>query len=403
MTQYSDSILIVDDVPTNVKVLFDFLSQSGFRVAIAKSGKSALEKVHDFHPHLILLDVMMPEIDGFETCRQLKTDPSTADIPVIFMTALSDAVDKVQGLSLGAVDYITKPFHQDEVLARINTHLELRRTRIKLIQEEKMASLGQLVAGVAHEINNPINFIQGNLVPMQRYVEDLLRLVECYEMHSIPPVTAATELAAEIDFDFLKQDLPKLLQSLRIGTDRISQIVRSLRTFSRLDEAECQAANIHDGIDSTLMILNSRLKGSGNRPSIEVSKIYGDIPCVSCYAGQLNQVFMNLLVNAIDALEESCEKHQQLTPQIQIQTELSADNSMVQIRISDNAHGIPVEVLNRIFDQFFTTKPVGKGTGLGLAISYEIITKKHQGILEVDSTIGVGTNFTISLPVSEAV
>jgi two-component system, NtrC family, sensor kinase len=400
MTQPIDSILIVDDVPTNIKVLFDLLTQSGFKVSIAKSGESALEKVHDFHPNLILLDVMMPGIDGFETCRRLKSNPATGDIPIIFMTALSDTVDKVKGLSLGAVDYITKPFQQEEVLARMNIHLELRRTRIRLIQEEKMVSLGQLVAGVAHEINNPINFIHGNLSPIQRYVEDLMQLLQYYEDSVSPAPPQIAELKEAIDLDFLKRDLPELIRSMRIGTDRITEIIRSLRIFSRLDEAAYKVVDLHEGIESTLMILNSRCKGNGSRPVINIVKHYGDIPIVRCYAGQINQVFMNLLVNAIDALEEPGKIHADREPQILIQTELAPDNSAVIIRIRDNANGIPPEIQSRIFDQFFTTKAVGTGTGLGLAISHEIITKKHGGQLICESIVGEGTEFKILLPLS---
>jgi two-component system, NtrC family, sensor kinase len=398
MTQPIDSILIVDDVPTNIKVLFDLLTQTGFKVAIAKSGESALEKVREFHPNLILLDVMMPGIDGFETCRCLKADSATEDIPVIFMTDLTESVDKVKGLSLGAVDYITKPFQQEEVLARIKIHLELRRTRIKLIQEEKMASLGQMVAGVAHEINNPINFIQGNLFPLKRYAEDLLKLLECYEMHSPEAIPQVNALADEIDLNFLKQDLPQVLESMRVGTDRVYEIVRSLRIFSRLDESDAKVANLHDGLDGTLMILNSRCKGQGSRPTIVIVKNYGDLPPIHCYPGQLNQVFMNLIANAIDALEESCESNPDKSPQIQITTAINPDRSSVTIRIADNANGIPTEAQHRIFDQFFTTKAVSKGTGLGLAIAYEIITKKHSGQLTFTSTLGVGTEFSIVIP-----
>jgi two-component system, NtrC family, sensor kinase len=412
MTLQSDLILIVDDVPTNIKVVFDLLTESSFKVSIAKSGESALAKVSEFRPSLILLDVMMPGIDGFETCRRLKANPDTQDIPIIFMTALSDAVDKVKGLALGAVDYVTKPFHQEEVLARINVHLELRRTRIKLIQEEKMASLGQLVAGVAHEINNPVNFIQGNLSPVQQYVEDLLELVNCYETYSPSTAPQITELMEEIDLEFIKRDLPNLVRSMRVGTSRISEIVQALRIFSRLDEAERKAVNIHDGLDSTLMILGNRLKGNSTRINIEVIKAYGDLPNFNCYAGRLNQVFMNLLANAIDAIDESFVKvsnrpevsnspdvSNRKVPQIQIQTTIDTASQTVTISIRDNANGIPPEVQNRIFDQFFTTKAVGKGTGLGLAISQEIIFQKHGGKLTCQSIVGEGTEFKILLPI----
>jgi two-component system, NtrC family, sensor kinase len=400
MNGYTDSILIVDDIPTNLKVLFEILTQFGFKVSIAKSGKSAIQKVLESPPSLILLDIMMPGIDGFETCRLLKENSETKDTPVIFMTALSDPIDKVKGLKLGAVDYITKPFQLEEVLARINVHLELRRTQLKLVQEEKMASLGQLVAGVAHEINNPINFIQGNLHHAQVYVENLLKLVDLCQAQTSPKAQAFSE---QIDLDFLRQDLPKLIKSMSGGTQRIQEIVRSLRVFSRLDEAECKSVNLHEGIDSTLMILNSRLKSDPPRPEIQVVKNYGDLPLVNCYAGQVNQVFMNLLVNAIDAIEETLLLCPQTKPTLKIHTEVSLDQTSIIIRIADNGKGMSPEVQRRIYDQFFTTKPVGKGTGLGLAISHSIVTEKHSGQLTCQSTLGSGTEFTIALPLHQPV
>lgn len=402
MHSNTDSILIVDDVPTNLKVLFNFLTQSSFKVSIAKSGESALDKVKETTPDLILMDVMMPGIDGFETCRRLKEDSATKDIPIIFMTALSDSVDKVRGLSLGAVDYITKPFQQEEVLARINVHLELRETQLRLIQEEKMASLGQLVAGVAHEINNPVNFIRGNLSYAQTYIKDLLKLLSLYEAHTPYPIPEVQAFSAQIELDFLKQDLSKLISSMEIGTNRIQKIVRSLRTFSRLDESDYKAVNLHEGIDSTLMILGSRLADNSLRPAIEVIKEYGDLPLVECYAGKLNQVFMNIIANAIDATDEAFESSQEQTkPIIKISTAVNVNNGSAIIRIADNGKGMSADVQHRMYDQFFTTKSIGKGTGLGLSISYAIITEKHKGQLTCQSKLGEGTEFTIALPLQQ--
>ncbi|NEU75036.1 response regulator [Hassallia byssoidea VB512170] len=389
-----DTILIVDDIPTNIKVLLDFLHYSNFSVSVAKNGESALKKSQEELPQLILLDVMMPGIDGFETCRRLKANPKTKDIPVIFMTALSDVVDKVKGLQVGAVDYITKPFQHEEVLARINVHLELRKTQLKLVQQEKMSSLGQLVAGVAHEINNPVNFIEGNLHYAAQYIEQLLNLLHLYEVYTCDSIPEIQDYSQQIELDFIKQDLCKLLSSMTVGTERIQEIVRSLRIFSRLDEAERKSVNLHDGIDSTLMILSSRLKQTQNYPEIEVVKQYGNLPLVECYAGLINQVFMNILTNAIDAIQSFVKEK----GQIRITTELTPDEKSVLIRIADNGVGISEDVKQKIFDQFFTTKPVGNGTGLGLAIAYSIVVEKHGGSLTCHSKLKEGTEFIITLP-----
>ncbi|TAF05771.1 MAG: HAMP domain-containing protein [Nostocales cyanobacterium] len=285
----------------------------------------------------------------------------------------------------------------EKVLAEVQQ--EAHQLAAQLIQSEKMSSLGQLVAGVAHEINNPINFIYGNLSPANEYIHDLLRLLKLYQQYYPHPVPQIEEEAQAIDINFLMTDLPKLLTSMGIGAKRITEIVRSLRNFSRLDEAEMKAVDIHEGIDSTLMILENRLKAASNRPAIEVIKKYADLPLIECYTGQLNQVFMNILANAIDALEERKIKNfvglDKL--QIHIYTELSNDKQVV-IRIIDNGVGIPEKLKRLLFDPFFTTKPIGKGTGLGLSISYKIITEQHQGKLQCISSPGKGTEFIITIP-----
>ncbi len=444
-------ILIVDDTPTNLEVLSEALTDAGFEVAVATNGESALKQAEYDPPKLILLDVMMPGIDGFETCRRLKQNSATKDIPVIFMTALNDSKDKVTGLSLGAVDYISKPFQQAEVLARIEVHVKLQNLTIKLeeqnirlkeeiqqridaetalsqlnqdleqqvtqrtwelssalhdlqqaqlqlVQSEKLSTLGQLVAGVAHEINNPVGFIHGNIQHANEYIRDLLELVQLYQIQ-FPQVTPEIEAKAkEIDLEFLIEDLPKLLCSMEVGTERIREIVLSLRNFSRHDEAEFKKVNIHEGIDSTLAILQHRLNSKTNNTKIELIKKYGNLPQVECYAGKLNQVFMNILANAIDALEDvlSCEEYNS-SPTIKISTEVVMSDNVV-IRIIDNASGIPEEVQERIFEPFFTTKPAGKGTGLGMSISHQIITEKHNGSLRCISTPGKGTEFIIEIP-----
>ncbi|NEO59501.1 MAG: HAMP domain-containing protein, partial [Moorea sp. SIO4G2] len=271
------------------------------------------------------------------------------------------------------------------------TH-ELQQTEIQLIQNEKMSSLGTMVAGIAHEMNNPINFIYGNLFFASDYIEDLLSLVELYQQYYPNPDPEIQNQLEEIDLEFLAQDLPKIIASMKGGAERIREIVLSMRNFSRLDEAKIKPVNIHEGIDNTLVLLSNRLK-----PGIEVIKQYGDLPLVDCYPAQLNQVFMSILENALDAIEhKSVESCPSPVFTIRIQTEL-VDQNWVVIRIADNGPGIAAAIKDRIFDPFFTTKDPGKGTGLGLAISYQIITH-HRGKIEVASEPGQGAEFVISLP-----
>jgi len=281
---------------------------------------------------------------------------------------------------------------------------ELQRTQAQMVQSEKMSSLGQLVAGVAHEINNPVNFIHGNINYLNEYTRDLLRMIQLYQQrHPNDPEVQA--LAEEIDLEFLIEDLQKMLVSMKMGTDRIRNIVLSLRNFSRMDEAEFKAVDIHEGIESTLLILQHRLKDKPERPAIEVIRDYGNLPQIECYAGQINQVLMNILVNAIDALDEANTKRTdeeiKANPsQINICTSMK-DSQFVDIAIADNALGMSLEVKNCVFNPFFTTKAVGTGTGMGMAISYQIITEKHRGKLECFSTLGKGSQFIIKLPMGQ--
>ena len=276
---------------------------------------------------------------------------------------------------------------------------ELRRTQLHLVQSEKMSALGQLVAGIAHEINNPVTFIQGNLFPVQQYIWDLLNLLNLYQAH-FPQATPEIQREMEaIDLPFLQEDSVRLIESMQVGTTRIEEIVQSLRLFSRLDEAEIKAVNIHDGVDSTLMFLDNRLKSTDNKTAITVLKEYGDLPLVECYAGYLNQVLMNIVVNAIDALDLLQKNSSNDTnPTIKIRTEFSTPDH-VTISIADNGFGMDEIVKNQIFNPFFTTKPVGKSTGMGMSISYQIVTEKHGGTLQCKSSPGEGTEFIIEIPI----
>ncbi|BDA73681.1 two-component hybrid sensor and regulator [Calothrix sp. PCC 7716] len=421
-------ILIVDDTPTNLEVLSETLYDAGFEVAIALDGESALAQVQVGDFDLILLDVMMPGIDGFETCRRLKADSVSNHIPIIFMTALSDNESKVKALEIGAVDYITKPFHEKEVLARVKTHLKLHKltqsleqkvtertaqltealenlktSQVQLVNNEKMSALGNLVAGVAHEINNPVGCISGNINHTEAYCKDLFKIISIYQQ-ACPQLSQHLQQELEaLDLEFLHEDLPKTIHSIQLSTQRIKEISNSLRTFSRADSDYPILCNIHESIDSTILILKHRLKATENRPEIQIIKNYGNIPHIECYAGQLNQVFMNLLANAIDALEDSNtgRSFTQIAANpncITITTKIS-DNKLI-ITIKDNGKGITENIKTRIFDQLFTTKEVGKGTGLGLAIARQVIVEKHRGTINVHSTPKGGAEFIITIPLS---
>ncbi|MBD2677062.1 MULTISPECIES: ATP-binding protein [Nostoc] len=296
---------------------------------------------------------------------------------------------------------------EERTTALQKTLNELQLTQTQLIQAEKMSSLGQMVAGIAHEVNNPVSFIYGNLHHAHKYTQDLLKLIEIYQQICQDPPLEIQKQIEEIDLSFLIEDITKLFESMTAGTQRIQEIVKSLRNFSRLDEAELKQVNIHEGIESTLMILDHRLQAKHDCPEIKVIKKYGQLPNVTCYPGQLNQVFMNILANAIDALEKSAVAGQWSAanskttdkPQIQITTEL-IDKKWIAITIADNGFGIDEQVRSKLFDPFFTTKPVGKGTGLGLSISYQIIVEKHGGQLNCFSTPGKGAEFLIKIPVN---
>ncbi len=273
----------------------------------------------------------------------------------------------------------------------------LKKTQAQMVQNEKMSSLGQMVAGIAHEINNPASFISGNVYPAKEYARGLIELINLYEQEYVVPSSAIASLKEDIDLAFIAEDFPRLLDSIKSGSQRIADIVQALRTFSRLDESDIKPVDIHLGIESTLMILQHRLKLQTNRAEIEVSKHFVPLPLVTCAASSINQVFMNILMNAIDAIEAASFNADQV-PTITVSTELSSRSEVV-VTIADNGLGMNQAVASRIFDPFFTTKPVGKGTGLGLSVSHTIVTEQHQGRLTCVSKQGKGTTFVVGLPV----
>ncbi|MBN3897005.1 MAG: hybrid sensor histidine kinase/response regulator [Nostoc sp. NOS(2021)] len=414
------NILVVDDTPDNLRLLSAMLTAQGFEVRKALNGKMALTACQMVLPDVILLDINMPDMDGYQVCQQLKADDKTCEVPVIFISALDDVVDKVKAFDVGGVDYIAKPFHGAEVVLRIENQINLRLLQVKLqeknfllqqaldnlkasqvkqIQNEKMVALGQLVAGLAHEINNPISFIYGNLQYAGQYVQDLVNMIEVYQQEYPKPTPKIQQIAKNIDLNFIIKDLQNLIGAMYRGSDRIREIVLALQHFSRHDEAEMKRVNIHEDIENTLVMLQHRLREAADRPAIVVVKDYGHLPLVTCYTSELNQVFMHLLNNAIDAIEEGVG-NQSPTPQILIHTEVT-DLNMVKIAIADNGPGIEESLRSRLFDPFFTTKSVGKGSGLGLSISYQIIVQKHRGNITCTSSVGKGAEFAIEIPIEQ--
>ncbi|WP_414590481.1 sensor histidine kinase [Anabaena sp. CCY 9614] len=365
----------------------------------------SIQHLHNFlQPAVLILfeDISIVEANqrGLERSPQLVYEPivvanELGQHGIVDFHQLLLANSQIHALTLAQLQRV----EEQSQVARAGFQ-DLQHNYTRLLQNEKMAALGQLVAGIAHEINNPVNFIAGNLVHAISYSQDLLNLISLYRQYYPHPVAEIQNVSEIIELEFLTTDLPHLLNSMQMGCDRIAQIVRSLRNFSRLDEAEKKKVDIHEGIDSTLLILQSRLQNHQTGESITLIKEYGNIPLVECYPGLLNQVFMNIVSNAIDAVEETVldgKKRHDL--QIQIRTQIISRN-WIGIYITDNGSGIPDHVKKRLFDPFFTTKPVGKGTGLGLSISYQIIVEKHGGQLHCISNYEQGTEFIIKIPVS---
>lgn len=419
-------ILVVDD-----EQLLEYVIQQKFRQKIrakeiefvfAHNGKEALEKIAEFPPFdLVLTDINMPEMDGLTLLEKLSQIDNT--LKAVVISAYGDMQNIRSAMNRGAFDFLTKPIDFQDMEITIQRALEtvtqarknlteLQEVQTQLIQNEKMVSVGQLVAGVAHEIYNPISFIIGNIEHAENYFQGLMTALSIYQQHcSLNNPEVQTQIEA-LDIPFLLEDLPQLLNSMKGGTERILGISISLRSFSRADSTSKVPFNIHEGIDSSLLILRHRLKANEGKSEIKVIKDYGTFPPVECYPGQLSQVFLNILANAIDALEErdSGRSRDEIKANpnfITIRTFLTnetekkiPDNSTSHVRISitDNGRGMTEEVRQRVFNYLFTTKAVGKGTGLGLSISRSIVEEKHGGWLTCNSTPGEGTEFIIEIP-----
>lgn len=411
-------ILIVDDDPTNLRTLGELLRPE-YRVRLASSGAEALRVAcSEPCPDLILLDVMMPGMDGCEVLRRLQADDATRAIPVIFVTALQDEDSEQRGFELGAADYIHKPVRAAIALSRIRVQLdakaardrlrrknlrmkhqmevggrELEMAQIQLLQSEKMASIGQLSAGIAHEINNPIGFVASNLSALERYLQDLFAIIgSCSDgsdtRDSRTQLNDVRALMRQLDYDFVRQDVVALVAESREGIERVRQIVADLKGFSHVGSAEWQWVDIHAGLDSTLNIARNEFKYH-----CKLVKCYGALPHIRCIPSQLNQVFMNLVVNAAQAIEGEGE--------ITITTECAGEDA-IRVSVADTGKGIAAEGMARIFEPFYTTKDVGQGTGLGLSLSWGIV-ERHHGRIDVSSEVGGGSVFTVTLPVNSDV
>ncbi len=433
---------------TKMLKLILIITSAFFKFIYSKRGIAAYIKINDVETVGDSIARQFLQDFGFTAFISLPVHTQSGEIGAFscgycsgFRTWLDNEVELLQAVTVQlaiAIDQaklytqsrIAAQTAQDKAQQLEATLLELQQTQAQLIQTEKMSSLGQLVAGIAHEINNPVNFIYGNISHAREYTKNLLHLVELYQQNYYPPTPEIHQQIYAIDLDFLKQDLPKILDSMNMGAERIRQIVLSLRNFSRLDEDGAKAVDIHEGMNSTLFLLQNRLKAKPGHPEIQVIRDYGNLPPVVCHAGQMNQVFMNLLTNAIDVLEESfvishlslvnnierrtnerqllqagkpvqrtASQGQMTFPQIRIRSLIQ--EGCVIISIADNGPGMTEKVRKLLFDPFFTTKPVGKGTGMGLSISYQIVVNKHGGQIQCISAPGQGAEFVIMIPLQE--
>ena len=413
-------ILIVDDKPENIRFLSDFLSKQNYQIRKAINGQAALMAVKILLPNLILLDINMPGMGGYEVCKSLKNDPETSSIPIIFLSAGDDITDKIQAFQVGGIDYITKPFHLEEVLVRVqtqltvqqlqnelknkneqlkNTIIDLKNTQYELIQKEKLVNASRITAGISHEINNPLSFILGNLNPAVEYTQILINVIQHYQQAFPNGTSEINNLIDEIDLDFLIEDFTMIMNSIRTGAERINSVVSAMYIFSRLNQSGIKQFNICESIDSVLMTLSNKITLENEESLISVSRNYQDIPMLMGYANLFNQALLNLIQNAIDSFDSDLISMMDslFIPTIWITTKTTEANQII-ISIKDNGIGISEENIVHLFEPFFTTKVVGKGVGLGLFTSHQIISEIHKGTLTYHNCPEGGSEFVIEIP-----
>ncbi|MFM7407600.1 MAG: sensor histidine kinase [Cuspidothrix sp.] len=412
---------MVDDKLDNIRFLSDFLSKQNYQIRKAISGEAALVAVQTLPPDLILLDINMPIMGGYEVCQTLKNDPKTSSIPIIFLSAGDSISDKVKAFEVGGIDYITKPFHLEEVLARVhtqltvqqlqnelktknqqleNTILELKHTQYQLIQKEKIVSAGRITAGISHEINNPLNFIIGNINPAVDYTQIMINIIRDYQQKFPQPNSKIIGVMDdEIDLEFLIEDFTRIMKSIRTGAERIRPVVCAMHIFSRLNQSAIKKFNVCESIDSVLMILSDQIHLQDQSSGISICKKYSNVPLLTGYPNLLTQVLTHLLQNAIDSFDPDLMSMMDslFEPTIWI-TVTTLETNQIMISIKDNGIGIYEENQLHLFEPFFTTKSVGKGVGLGLFTSYQIITEIYKGTLSYNNCPEGGSEFVIKIP-----
>jgi len=423
-----EEIMVVDDSKFNLKLMSDILLLAGYKVTVAISGELALEAIKIKKPDLILLDVNMPGISGYEVCRILKMDKYNRDIPIIFVSALTESEDKITGFNSGGIDFISKPFNPKEVIVRVKTHLNLRmlqkqsitknielenalkslkELQMKLIQEDKMASIGQLSAGIAHEINNPLGFVSSNFSTLRKYNDKIKECIVEYKKFKesleesstqsvLDEIERINSLEEKNKIDYIMNDLDELYNDTNEGLERIKKIVITLKNFVHESNNDSfEDYNLNQGIEDSLEIARNELKYN-----ITINtKFIENIPIIKAKPSEINQVLLNIIINSSHGIKE--KYNTDLGGEITITT--WNDEKSVYCSIEDNGYGIPEENITKIFNPFFTTKPVGTGAGLGLSISYDIIVNKHKGNIEVESTVGERAKFILTLPINEEV